>query len=382
MHTAEVLLDLFLIFTAAKILGWAAVRVRQPEVIGELLAGVIIGPHLLGWIHPNETIMALSELGLIILLFSAGLETEIEDLQEVGKNAIAAAILGVIFPLGLGYLVMHLLGYSTIESWFVAVAYMATSVGISARVLADMGLIKHKVARIVLGAAILDDILSLIALAIVTAAAKGTFEPLHFILLVVEAVVFVWFLATFGNRWAQINFPVFTRFGKPSTPFIAALIICLGLSLLAEYIGLAAIVGAFMAGMVLSGVENRQEVEKRVKPLGVFMTPFFFVMMGAHVDLKALANPSLLVVILVVVAVAVVSKLVGAGLGAYGMGWKNMVRTGVSMVPRGEVGIVVASIGLTLGTIHEEMYTVVVSMSILTTIIAPPLIRMLFKGSD
>ncbi|MFC1889391.1 cation:proton antiporter [Thermodesulfobacteriota bacterium] len=382
MHTAEVLLDLFLIFTAAKVLGWAAVRVRQPEVIGELLAGVIIGPHLLGLIHPNETIMALSELGLIILLFSAGLETEIEDLQEVGKNAIAAAVLGVIFPLGLGFLVMYLLGYSTIESWFVAVSFMATSVGISARVLGDMGLIKHKVARIVLGAAILDDILSLIALAIVTAAAKGAFEPLQFILLVLEAGGFVWFLATFGNRWAQVNFPVVTRFGKPGTPFIVALIICLGLSLMAEYIGLAAIVGAFMAGMVLSGVENRQEVEKRVKPLGIFMTPFFFVMMGAHVDLKALANPALLAVILAVVVVAVVSKLVGAGLGAYGMGWKNMVRTGLCMVPRGEVGIVVASIGLTLGTIKEEMYTVVVSMSILTTIVAPPLIRILFKGSD
>ena len=382
METGKILLDLFLIFTAAKVLGWIAIRLHQPPVVGELLAGVILGPHLLALIHPEGALMALAELGVVILLFEVGLETEIEDLQEVGMNAILTAILGVIFPLGLGFLAMWIMGYPTVESWFVAVALLATSVGISARVLADLGLIKHRVARIVLGAAVLDDIISLIALAILAAAAKGSFDYLQFAILLAEAVGFIWFLVTFGNQWAKIHYPLLTRSGNPATPFMAALILCLGLSWLADYIGLAAIVGAFMAGMVLSGVENRERVAKQVRPLGIFLTPYFFVMMGTYVDLKALADPHLLGVILVVVAVAAVSKFVGAGLGAYNLGFMDMIRTGVCMIPRGEVGIVVASLGLGFGTIKKEMYTVVVSMSILTTIIAPPLIKLLFRGSS
>lgn len=369
------MLDLFLIFTLAKVLGEVSVRLRQPAVIGELIAGAILGPYFLGLIEPTPIYAALAELGVIILMFQVGLETRVEDLKAVGASAIFVGVLGVFIPFFLGFLVMYLLGYPSIESLFIGTALVATSVGITARVLADLGYLKRVASRIILGAAILDDILGLMVLAVVSSLARGAFNWLEFIILVLEAVFFVVFLLTIGTRLARYKTPALFKLELKEAPFAFSVILCLGLSFLAEYIGLAAIIGAFMAGIVLAEAEERFALEKQFAPVGFFLTPFFFVMMGAYVELTSLLKPSILFLTGVILVVAVVSKVLSGWLGTLKKGFKTSFQTGVGMIPRGEVGIVVGGLGLSLGVIEPLIYTVVVSMSILTTLIAPPLIR-------
>jgi Kef-type K+ transport system membrane component KefB len=375
-----IVLDLFVMFAAAKLLGEVAVRFKLPAVIGELLAGAIVGGFGLGWIHPSEALHDLSEIGVVILMFSVGLHTKVADLVAVGKPAVLVGVFGVMVPFVLGWGGMALLGHPTVESLFVATALVATSVGISARVLADLGLLQERVARIVLGAAILDDILALMVLAAVTNYASGKVNLWELGILAFEAIFFVLFLVVVGTRLAGRHYPLLDRLRSHDAPFVGSIILCLGLAELAEFIGLAAIIGAFMAGMVLADVSDQYRLQEKVGPLETFLVPFFFVMMGTQIDLPALADPALLGLTLVVVALAVAGKMIGSALGTIGMGRATMLQTGLCMIPRGEVGIVVAGMGLAMATIDRRMYTVVVAMSIMTTLIAPPLIKMAFRG--
>jgi Kef-type K+ transport system membrane component KefB len=380
MDKTRIVLDLFVMFASAKVLGEVCVRLKQPTVVGSLLAGVLLGPHVLEWIHPSEVYEAIAELGVIVLLFSVGLETKVRDLAEVGLPAVLVGTFGVLIPLGMGYGAMRWMGYGNVESLFIGTAILATSVGISARVLAEMGLIQHRVSRIVLGAAILDDILALMVLAGVKGMAKGKLDYAELTILSIEAILFVTFLVFVGTRLAERHGGLLGRLKIARAPFAFSLAFCLGLSVLAEYIGLAAIIGAFMAGIVLAELDERYLLEDKVQPVSDFLVPYFFVVMGTHVDLRAFLDPDTLMVILVVMLVAVASKIIGSLMGTFRMGLRIGLQTGVCMVPRGEVGIVVGLIGLGLGTMSEDVYTVVVSMSILTTLVAPPLIKVLFKG--
>jgi len=380
MEKTEIILGLFLMFAAAKIAGEIFVRLKQPPVIGELLAGVVIGAHGLGLIQRSEVFVAIAELGVIVLLFSVGLETKMDELTEVGRPAVLVGLFGVAAPLGLGFLGLKILGFSNIPALFIGTAMVATSVGITARVLADMGLIQHRVSRIILGAAILDDILALMVLAVVTSLAKQSFNVAQFTVLALEAIFFVAFLMFIGTRLAQRHSSLLRVLRVSDAPYAFSIILFLGLSVLAEYIGLAAIIGAFLAGLVLAETEEEFALHHKVRPLYSFLVPFFFVMMGTEVDIGALLNLEILMLILTVVLLAVVSKIVGSALGTFSLGSRAMLQTGVGMIPRGEVGMVVGLIGLNLGVIKSDIYTVVVAMSLLTTIIAPPLIKMAFKG--
>lgn len=379
MEHHNIVFDLFIMFTAARLFGEVFVRLKQPAVIGELLAGAVIGVHALGWIQPSTVYSDLAEIGVVILMFSVGLHTKVADLVEVGKPAVLVGFFGIAVPFGVGYAGMHMMGFPNIESLFVATALLATSVGISARVLADMGLLQARTARIVLGAAILDDILALMVLAVVTSIAQQSVNYVELIILALEAVFFIAFLVFVGAKMAGKHFPVIDRFKNADAPFAASIILCLGLSELAEYIGLAAIIGAFMAGIVLADIANQYRLEEKVNSLAVFLVPFFFVMMGMEIDLRVFLHWDMVRIIIVVVILAVVGKVIGSAIGTWNLGVKTMLRTGACMIPRGEVGIVVGSIGLGMGTIEKDMYTVVVAMSILTTVIAPPLITWLFR---
>jgi Kef-type K+ transport system membrane component KefB len=380
MEEGNLLFYFFIIFASAKILGELFIRLRMPGIVGELMAGVLLGNYVLGIISTeNHVLMSFAEIGVIFLLFHVGLEIRVKDLFAVGRTAVFVGLLGVLFPLVMGFLTVFWLGFPFVESLFIATAILATSVGISVKVLQDMGLIKHKVAYIVLGAAVLDDILALIVLAIVKGLARQEFHVLEISLLVLESIAFVGFLTWWGPRVAKRTRKWVEKLNIPEGPFVLSVILCLGLAELADVIGLAAIIGSFMAGVVIDEMAGVYDLEDKVKYVNEFLLPFFFVMMGAHLDPRAFIQPRLVMLILVISAVAVVSKMLGAGLACWKEDWRTRIQTGVCMIPRGEVGIIVALIGLSLKMITQEVYTVVLGMSLLTTIVTPPLIIMAFR---
>ncbi len=380
MEAGNLLFYFFIIFASAKILGEVFIRLRMPAIVGELLAGVLLGNYVLGIISTeNHVLMSFAEIGVIFLLFHVGLEIRVKDLFAVGRTAVFVGLLGVVVPLILGFLTVYLIGYALVESLFIATAILATSVGISVKVLQDMGLIKHKVAYIVLGAAVLDDILALIVLAIVKGLARQEFHVLEFSLLVVESLAFVGFLTWWGPKVAKRTRKWVEKLNIPEGPFVLSVILCLGLAELADVIGLAAIIGSFMAGIVIDEMAGVYDLENKVKYVNEFLLPFFFVMMGAHLDPRTFAQPRLLFLVLLISAVAALSKMIGAGLATWKEDWRTRIQTGVCMIPRGEVGIIVALIGLSLHSITQEIYAVVLGMSLITTIITPPLIVAAFR---
>ncbi len=380
MEAGNLLFYFFIIFASAKILGELFIRLRMPAIIGELMAGVLLGNYVLGIISTeNHVLMSFAEIGVIFLLFHVGLEIRVKDLFAVGRTAVFVGLLGVLFPLVLGFLTVFWLGFPFVESLFIATAILATSVGISVKVLQDMGLIKHKVAYIVLGAAVLDDILALIVLAVVKGLAAKEFHIVEISLLVVESIAFVGFLTWWGPRVAKRTRKWVEKLNIPEGPFVISVILCLGLAELADVIGLAAIIGAFMAGIVIDEMAGVYDLENKVKYVSEFFLPFFFVMMGAHLDPRTFLDLRLVMLVLVISAVAVVSKMLGAGLACWKEDLRTKIQIGVCMIPRGEVGIIVALIGLSLQSITKEVYTVVLGMSLLTTIVTPPLIVVAFR---
>ncbi len=381
MEEGNLLFYFFIIFFSAKVMGEICIRLKMPPIIGELMAGVLLGNYVLGIIdHSNQVLMSIAEIGVIFLMFHVGLEIRVKDLFAVGRTAVFVGILGVIFPLVMGFASMFFLGYQFVESLFIATAILATSVGVSVKILQDLGLIKQKVAYIIVGAAVLDDIIALIALSLVKGLARGEFQTLEFSLLVIESVAFVGFLTFWGPRLARRTHRWIKRLNIPEGPFVSSVILCLGLAYLADVIGLAAIIGAFMAGIVIDELAGVYDLENKVKYVNEFLLPFFFVMMGAHLDPSAFLRPSLLFLTLLITAVAVLSKMIGSALACWKESWKVRIQTGVCMIPRGEVGIIVGLIGLSLHTITQEMYNVVLGMSLLTTLIAPPLILLSFRA--
>lgn len=367
-------------FAAAKIVGEIFLRLKQPVVIGELLAGALIGAHGLGLVTASPVTDAIAELGVIMLLFMVGLETRIEDLVAVGKPSILVGIFGVIVPLAIGFGGFVAIGYKITPALFMGTAMVATSIGITARVLGDLGLIKHKVSRIILGAAILDDVLGLIILALVSNLGQPGFNYAEFAVLIVEAALFILFLTTLGPRLAGKHYRSLTRFKQHDATFAAAIVLVLGFSVLAEYIGLAAIIGAFLAGIVLSEVKEFYHVEQEFKPLAGFLVPFFFVVMGTKFDVIGLLQPQNLALLAFTMFLAVIGKMIGSAVGTYQLGFKTMLRTGIGMIPRGEVGIVVGTLGLSVGVIDQNLYGIVLGMSILTTVIVPPMLTRAFKS--
>jgi Kef-type K+ transport system membrane component KefB len=374
----NILLNLFVIFAAAKLSGEIFHRLHQPAVIGELLAGVVLGGGALGWIELGEPNESLSELGAVVLMFMVGLDTHPSDIRRVGGRSLAVAAAGIALPFALGGGYVLLSGGTGDESMFVAAAMAATSVGITARVLNELGVVHEIESRIILGAAIIDDILALIVLAIVSGSSSGDLSIASIAVLAFGALALVGMVGTFGPRVMSGAAPTVERARVNRGPLVASLALCLGLSALAGTIGLAAIVGAFLAGMALSEVAARWSLEEQVEPVYELVTPFFFVITGAHVDPTLFAESRTLGITLAVTGLAIAGKLAGGGGAAFGLGRRSMGIVGVGMVPRGEVGIIVASVGLAAGAISTELYGVIVAMSILTTLITPPLLKALF----
>lgn len=374
----RILFDLFLMFAVAKVLGELFERVRQPAVVGEILAGILLGPYILNMIGPSNFYNVLAEIGVIILLFNVGLHTRTEDMLRVGPTSLVVAILGIIFPFIFGFLFTRIIAHSTVEAMFIGAAMVATSVGITARVLADLGILDAEVSKVILGAAVIDDIIGLIVLAVVAGMGRGTISYVTIGLVLLEAIAFVIFLIIIGRRVMYRFFGANLSFLKSrNAPFSIAILICLGLSAVASYIHLAAIVGAFMAGMILAEFNIRFRLSGKTESLYDFLVPFFFVMMGKQVDLSIFTHPSIIGAALILTIFAILGKLIGCGVGAINLGWKQASLVGVGMVPRGEVGLIIASLGLSLGTITGDLYSIVVFMVIATTLLTPPVLRSL-----
>lgn len=379
----EILLSLLIMLVFAKILAEIFERLGQPAVVGEILAGILVGPSILGWVRPNEIISTLAEIGVIFLLFTVGLETKPQAILRVGGRAFVVASLGVIVPFIAGYAITFAWDGSKVEAMFVGAALVATSVGITARVLGNLGLLDAPTSRIILGAAVIDDILGLLILSVVSSLSKGSVDYFELIKTAGLSLIFTVVVATIGAKLITQIAPKIEklRIGEPF--YIAGLILCLGLSYLATFIGVAAIIGAFLAGMALAeAAEDNHDVHQRTNGVMEFLVPFFLVNIGMSLDLSVFKETSTIILAIIVTAAAVLTKFIGCGLGSYGVGWRRSVQIGVGMVPRGEVGIVVAQIGLGLGVISPPFFAAVLFMAIATTLIAPPFIKMAFANEE
>ena len=377
---SSILLGLFIMLAAAKIMAEVFERLRQPAVVGEILAGVVIGPSLLGWVAPSDLLTVLAEIGVIFLLFTVGLETKPQAIFQVGKRAMMVGVLGVVLPFVAGYLIALAWDGSFAESMFIGAAMVATSVGITARVLGSLGLLNTETARIILGAAVIDDILGLIILSLVSAVSQGSVSYVGLVKTAAAAILFTAFVGLIGSKVMTGLAPSIERLRLSKPFFNIGVVLCLGLSVASIYVGVAAIIGAFLAGMALAeATERNRKMHYTTSGITEFLVPFFLVNIGMQLDLSVFRDMSVVVLALIITVAAVLTKFIGCGLGAWGMPRREMAQVGVGMIPRGEVGIVVAQIGLGLGVISGHFFASVLFMAVATTLIAPPLIKILYS---
>jgi len=393
---AQFFLALAAILVAAKLLGELAERIGQPAVLGELVAGVLLGGSALGVVPaegvPAELIHVLAELGVLLLLFEIGLETDLREMFRVGPASLAVAVVGVLLPFGLGYAYWAYVphpatgqGDLTTAAIFVGATLTATSVGITARVLSDLGRMATSEARVIIGAAVIDDVLGLVILSVVSGVAGGAaVSVLGVVRTLAVAVAFLVVAVLVGRYLVPKLFDVVVRMRVRFVLLVFAVAFALGLSSLAALSGSALIIGAFAAGLILSGTNQFDTIEHEVRPVASIFTPIFFVSVGASVNLGLLnpATPSsrgTLVVAAALTLIAIVGK-VAAGWAAPWVPLRRIV-VGVGMVPRGEVGLIFADIGRRSGVLTEEVFGAVLLMVMVTTFVAPPGLKALFGAA-
>lgn len=419
---AGVLLSLVFIYLASKLGGELSQLANLPPVLGELVGGVVVGVsalHLLVFPETgavaddsvvvtilqqiagltvenssdvfssfSEVVSVLAELGVIILLFEIGLESDLRELQKVGSRAAIVAIVGVVAPFVAGTVGLILIfGMPTIPAVFAGAALTATSIGITSKVLSELGQLKSTEGQIIVGAAVIDDVLGIIVLAVVASLAKtGEVDVANLIYLIISATAFLLgsiFLGKFFNKsFVAIAEKLQTR----GNLVIPALTFAFSMAFLANAIHLEAILGAFAAGLVLDETDKRKELDQQILPIADILVPIFFVSVGARVDLSVL-NPSSadnrqgLVIAAFLIVVAIIGKII-TGWAVFGKEKVNRLAIGIGMIPRGEVGLVFAGIGTASGVLDKPLQAAIIIMVILTTFIAPPMLRFAFKTED
>ena len=391
LEVSQFLGMLVAMLVAAKVFGALAKAVGQPAVLGELFGGILLGTSVLGWVDPKvETIHMLSELGVIVLLFAIGLETDLKMLLKVGATSAVVAVVGVTLPFILGYLACRMLGKTEVVSIMAGATLTATSVGITARVLSDLGKLRAPEGQVILGAAVIDDILGLVILAVVSGITGGGEVSAGGILATAgTAFGFLAVTLVLGTLLVPAFFGVCERASKrfdlPGTPAILALILALGLAWMAERSGSALIVGAFAAGLLVAVSPQAHEIEKGINALGHLFVPLFFVTVGASVDVASLdptkpESRGALLIGLVLIVTGVIGKWFAGFAPFWFKGNKKMV--GAGMIPRGEVGLIFAQKGLEQGVFDTGVFGGVTLMVMVTTMIAPPLLKYLVTASN
>ena len=375
LNIGRILLDLTIILIVAKVAAEVSDRIHVPAVIGEIVAGILIGPSVLGLVNTGDMLSFLAELGVIMLLIQVGLETDIVELKSVGRASILVAIIGVVLPMLLGFGVSSMLGESINTSLFVGAALTATSIGITARVFGDLRALATVEARTVLGAAVVDDVLGLIILTVVTRIVEQGSVGIGTIASTIGLAV--GFLAVTSTVGFTIFPQLFARIAKgarsTSTVSVVAIGIALGFSVLADKAHLAPIIGAFVAGLALRRIATHERVERDVSSLAQVFVPIFFLNIGISTNIRAMADARVIGVALLLSVVAIVAKIAAAS-GAIGSRGDKLT-IGFGMLPRGEVGLIFASIGLSVGALSEELYGSVLVVVLVTTLVAPPLLR-------
>jgi Kef-type K+ transport system membrane component KefB len=366
------LLALVAILITTKLLGELAQRLGQPAVLGELIAGVLLGGSVLGLVDPaNPVIATLAELGVIVLLFAIGMETELASLMRVGSAATTVAVAGVAVPMTLGYFAATALGLTQVQALVCGAALCATSVGITARVLSELGWLDTSEGRVILGAAVIDDIIGLIILAVIASVVAGTtLTPWSITRIAGIAIAFVAVAVIVGSFVAAPIFRAVERIRAANALGIFGLAFAFLLAWLAQRSGSAMIVGAFAAGLVLFKLPQRHDIEKATTTIGHFLVPIFFASVGAAVDLRALADPRSLVLGGVLILCGIFGKVVAGFAPWWFRGDKLFV--GIGMVPRGEVGLIFAQMGLAAAAVGAGEYGALMLMVLVTTFVTPP----------
>jgi Kef-type K+ transport system membrane component KefB len=362
---------------AAKMVGWFCQKIGIPPVLGKLVIGIVIGPSVLGWLQPQPLINSLASLGVIILMFIAGLETDMVQMRRVGGAAFMSACLGVVLPFVVGTVFAYALGSSLPESLFLGTLLTATSVSISAQTLKDLGKLKTKEGATILGAAVIDDILGLVVLSVILAFLLGQ-SPVLSIIKMISYFVFAYLLGHFGfpllSRWLPRLLAVEARLGV-----ILALVLLYAWS--AESLGnVAAITGAYIAGMLLGRTEMREWVHDGVSKIGyALLIPIFFINIGLQANFHAVGSVSLLF-LLGLIGIAIITKIFGCGGGALLCDFRlpEALTVGVGMVSRGEVALITASIGLQSGLISSSLFSVIILVTLVTTMITPALLKLTY----
>jgi Kef-type K+ transport system membrane component KefB len=385
---ALILGNLLIIILVARLAAELAERIKIPAVLGEIVAGIIIGPSVLGLIDPikhldvADMVLLLGEIGVILLLFQVGLEMDLGEMAKVGKPAFVVAIIGVAVPFAAGFGVAASFGEDAKVALFIGATLTATSVGITARVLGDLRALALRESRPVLGAAVADDVLGLVILTVVV---KVVTEGSISAGVVLETIgLAVGFLLITGLLAIYVIPRLFTRIdrlAKSTTTIVSsAFALTLAFSLLANQAKLAFIIGAFMAGLAVGRSPQHERISEGLNPLGHIFIPVFFASIGINADLEAMFQPSVLVLAVSLTVVAIIGKLV-AGLGVGRSGGDKLL-IGIAMMPRGEVGLIFASIGLSKGVLDDELYGALLLMVLVTTLITPPLIRLKLAKRD
>lgn len=360
--------------------GMAAQRIGQPAVLGELIAGMVLGQSALGILNPSDPVIsALAELGVVLLLFTIGMETDFRRLARVGGAAGTVALVGVILPFGLGYVVARWLGLGSMTSVVCGATLTATSVGISARVLSDLGRLNTDEGQIVLGAAIIDDVIGLVILTIVSALLAGAALTVGGIgITIAMALGFLVLAVLVGSRAVPPIFRVIDRLDVAGTLGAAALAFAFLLAWLAARSGSAMIIGAFAAGLVLHPTKQRARIEKATTSIGHFLVPIFFASVGAAVDLSFFRDAGAVKIGLALLVVGVATKF----LAGYAPFWfrGNKALIGIAMIPRGEVGLIFAQAGVAAGALDTRLFSAVTLVVVGTTFIAPPLLALFGRG--
>ena len=382
-HVADpFLLQLLVIFLWAKIFGELFEQLSLPAVLGEILSGIVLGPYLTGFVLPTDATVSIGELGAIFLLFTVGLETRPKELIRIGASAIGVAASGTTLSFVMGFTYLMLRHHPPHEATFIGAAMVATSVGITARVFEGLGVMQARPARIVLGAAVFDDILGMLLLAIIVGlVSSGSVAWFQLIVLLVEAVGFTLIMIFLAPGVIDRMRPGLERMETHNAPLVLALAICLALSVGAEKIGMAAIIGAFFAGMAFAEYAPEWNLMSRAAGINEFLAPYFFFILGAKLNLSVL-NKSVWISAAVISCLAIVAKLVGCGLPVLREGWDTALKVGAGMTPRGEVGLIVALIGLQMKVISEAGYAIVVFMTAATTLFAPLTLRYLYRKDE
>ncbi|MCH4566961.1 cation:proton antiporter [Bacillus sp. ES1-5] len=377
----EFFFQIALILLSTKLAGDLSVRLGQPSVLGKLIVGIVIGPAILGWIENSELLTQLSNVGVILLMFMAGLETDLEELNANRNSSLAVALGGILLPFVGGYVSGLVMGMEQGNAVFLGLLLCATSVSISVQTLRDLGKMKTRESTTMLGAAVFDDILVVILLAFAMSF-LGT-DDVNLTMVILKKVVFFASIILIG--WKGV--PAIMRWLSPlrvsESIVSAALIICFSFAYFGELLGIAGIIGAFAAGIAISQTNYKHEVEKKVEPIAYAMfVPVFFVSIGMNITFDGIGNQIWFILALTVIAV--LTKLIGCGFGARMTGFdaKSSAIIGAGMVSRGEVALIIAGTGLSSGLLAQDYFTAIVIVVILTTMITPPMLKYTFGAKD